>query len=221
MKLIALAAIVALAFAGCEKKQEVALTEEPSPPIETPIPTTPPPATPPPATPAPELAPEGVFYLVTSARVETTDGIRGLPPGTGVKLVREGIYLTPVGEVPLDPSQLTNDMQRARQARDADRAAQADVKARALADKAAADSAARIAATPLPLATQSAATAKLEELSRQSSLIYIELRRISDELDRLPNSDPKKSPAALRLYQRQDQLREQLRKISEQRALIR
>lgn len=78
-----------------------------------------------PATPAPEFAPEGVFYLIAAARVETADGIKGLPPGTGVKLVKPGIYLTPAGEVPLDAALLTNDMGKARAARDADRARQA------------------------------------------------------------------------------------------------
>ena len=77
-----------------------------------------------PTTSAPELAPEGVFYLLAPSRVETVDGLYGLPPGTGVKLVRPGIYLTPYGEVPLDPALLTNDMGKARAARAAERAAQ-------------------------------------------------------------------------------------------------
>ena len=54
----------------------------------------------------------------------------GLPPGTGVKLVREGVYLTPAGEVSLRPEQITNNLAVARQARDADRAAQAALTAR-------------------------------------------------------------------------------------------
>src|SRR5437868_3412110 len=93
-------AIVALAFASCSKPNQ---TEEPPAatpaPIATParaenISQAPPPTTPAPATPspAPQLAPEGVFYLIAAARVETPDGIRGLPPGTGVKLVRPGVY---------------------------------------------------------------------------------------------------------------------------------
>jgi len=85
-------------------------------------------ATPPPATPAPELAPPGVFYLIAAARVETSDGIVGLKPGTGVKLVRPGIYLTPAGEVSLNPEQMTNDLALARRVASADSSAQAAVK---------------------------------------------------------------------------------------------
>lgn len=78
------------------------------------------PSTPPP----PEYAPRGVFYLLASVRKETKDGIIRLLPGTEVKLVRNGKYLTPEGEMALDPKLLTNDMARARAARDADRLAQ-------------------------------------------------------------------------------------------------
>jgi hypothetical protein len=82
-------------------------------------------------TPPPELAPPGVFYLVQAVRVETDSGVTGLPPGTGVKLVREGVYLTPAGEVQLQPEVLTNNLALARKARDADRAAQAALRTRA------------------------------------------------------------------------------------------
>lgn len=135
----------ALAFASCSKPsaqhEPEAAPPAPSVAVSTPAPATPAPepgriaaATPPPAISAPELAPPGVFYLLAAARVETADGIIGLPPGTGVKFVREGIYLTPRGEVSLDASSLTNDLARARQARDADRAAQAAVMTRGASD---------------------------------------------------------------------------------------
>jgi hypothetical protein len=81
-----------------------------------------------------ELAPPGVFYLVETARIETTDGISGLPPGTGVKLLHDDVYLTPAGEARLRPDQITNDMALARAARNADRAAQAAAQARIAAD---------------------------------------------------------------------------------------
>jgi len=83
------------------------------------------------ATASPELAPAGVFYLLTPARVETKDGITGLPPGTKVTLVRSGIYLTPAGKVSLDEKQLTNDLGLARAASANDRNAQANLRANA------------------------------------------------------------------------------------------
>jgi hypothetical protein len=72
--------------------------------------------TPAPAPPVRHLAPEGVFYLTAWVRVENNDGITGLPPGTGVKLVRPGVYLTPSGEMPLDEKTITNDLDIARRA---------------------------------------------------------------------------------------------------------
>jgi len=77
-----------------------------------------------------QLAPPGVFYLLTPAHVETKDGIIGLPPGTRVTLVRPGIYLTPSGKVSLDETQLTNDLGKARAASANDRAAQAALRAK-------------------------------------------------------------------------------------------
>lgn len=157
MKLASYTVLAAVLFTGCQK--QVARTDE-QPPVEvvatpTPVPTTPvpepiaaatPPPAPAPATPAPELAPEGVFYLLAAARVETADGLVGLPPGTGVKLVRPGIYLTPSGEVPLDPALLTNDMGKARAARDADRARQGAAQAQVAAEGARAAEMARTTA---------------------------------------------------------------------------
>ena len=124
---LAIALLTAFVFVGCRK----AAPPEPdvTPPPATPAPVAPPPATPPPATPSAELAPPGVFYLLTAARVETADGITGLPPGTGVKLVRPGIYLTPAGEVALDATRLTNDMAKARAVLSADRNSQAALRA--------------------------------------------------------------------------------------------
>ena len=84
-----------------------------------------------PVTAIPELAPPGVFYLLTPARVETKDGIIGFPPGTRVTLVRPGIYLTPAGKVSLAETQLTNDIGIARAASANDRNAQANLRASA------------------------------------------------------------------------------------------
>lgn len=132
-----IALCVTLGFAGCKKPVATEQPPEETSPTAAPAPATPEPkavavATPTPAqaTPAPELAPPGVFYLVTAARVETNDGVVGLPPGTGVKLVRPGIYLTPAGEVPLNPAQLTNDMGVARRAANIEKNTQAAIQQR-------------------------------------------------------------------------------------------
>jgi hypothetical protein len=93
--------------------------------------------------------------------VETDSGIVGLPPGTGVKLVREGIYQTPAGEVPLDAKLLTNDMTLARKVLNADRAKQAATKARLASDAAVAAAREKAAAmatpAPTPFAPQTSA----------------------------------------------------------------
>ena len=96
-----------------------------------PLPATAEPAIPEPPTPQPVApAPEGVFYLVSWARIETNDGVIGLEPGTCVKLVRPGVYLTPAGEAALDAGQLTNNLGVARRVRDASVAAKAAAKQR-------------------------------------------------------------------------------------------
>src|SRR5687767_1233221 len=98
MRLTGLIAMMALAFASCSKPTTPATVTETAPAAPEPAPTTPvetisqtpPAAAPAPSesAPAPELAPEGVFYLLAAARVETGAGVHGLPPGTGVKLIR-------------------------------------------------------------------------------------------------------------------------------------
>ena len=139
---VALSTVVAVALVGCQKPtaampdNEEAVPRPASAPavaavmpmaLATPIPETTAPVVAPQVvtTPKPELAPPGVFYLLTTARVETPNGIVGMKPGTGVKLVRPGIYLTPYGERPLSSQQLTNDMGLARQAVNQDVAQQA------------------------------------------------------------------------------------------------
>lgn len=66
------------------------------------------------ATPAPELAPPGVFYLITSVSVETSDGILGLKPGQPLREVKPGVYLAGSNQVTLRPDQVTNDLGVAR-----------------------------------------------------------------------------------------------------------
>lgn len=109
---------------------------------------------------AAELAPPGVFYLIEAARIETDSGLTGLPPGTGVKLLHDDVYLTPAGEARLRAEQLTNDMTRARKALAAEKASQNAAQARIAADSAIIAERARVEAqsTPQPVpATASAA----------------------------------------------------------------
>lgn len=114
-----------IGLSGCKKKEVVEeQSPEATPPAATPTVATPPPATPepkpvvvatpPPSTPAPELAPPGVFYLITSVSVETSDGILGLKPGQLLREVRTGVYRADNNEVTLRPDQVTNDMAVAR-----------------------------------------------------------------------------------------------------------
>lgn len=107
--------LVALLLAGCQKRTVSNDEDDANPPIvarATPVPT-------------PDYAPPGVFYLLTSVRKETRDGIARLLPGTEVKLLRNGKYQTPEGEMALDPRTLTNDRTAARAAQEADRKGQA------------------------------------------------------------------------------------------------
>jgi hypothetical protein len=169
-------------------------------------------ATPPPA---PHLAPDGVFYLVSSYHVETKDGVIGLPPGTGVKRVRKGEYLTPAGIFAIRDDLLTNDMDEAREARDADRAKQAS-----LASSITAPPPAPVAAPPRPIAAApSAATptvaAQREELVKQRALINVQIDRLYAERRTLTNRSARKSPDAERIMNEVADLREQIRQIDE------
>ena len=184
-RLIGTITATALAFASCSKQASTQTDEESTPapkaaatpaprPAEvavtpaTPAPATPAPATPAPA-PAPELAPEGIFYLIVAARVETPNGVNGLPPGTGVKLVRPGIYLTPAGEVHLNPEQLTNDMAVARAARDAAQAAQAALRQRGAAEAGTA-------------AVQARTNAVQNQNSNAAAILAIERQRLETQI---------------------------------------
>jgi len=179
-RLIGTITATALAFASCSKQASTQTDEESTPapkaaatpaprPAEVAVtPATPAPATPAPA-PAPELAPEGIFYLIVAARVETPNGVNGLPPGTGVKLVRPGIYLTPAGEVHLNPEQLTNDMAVARAARDAAQAAQAALRQRGAAEAGTA-------------AVQARTNAVQNQNSNAAAILAIERQRLETQI---------------------------------------
>src|ERR1700744_4429463 len=112
MKLQGLLFVLAvLALAGCQKPVTGSDASQALEPV---------------ASPTPEYAPAGTFYLLTSVRKETKDGIVRLLPGTEVKLVRPGRYRTPEGEMALDAKFLTNDRTQARLALASDQTHQAN-----------------------------------------------------------------------------------------------
>ncbi|MDR3406454.1 MAG: hypothetical protein P4L99_28475 [Chthoniobacter sp.] len=209
----------------------------------TPAPTAAAPA--PVATPEPNhLAPEGVFFLTEKVNVEKKDGIIGYPAGT--KVVRMGGgFVTPDGEkIAPRPDQMTNDLRIAQQAAGNDAAAQAAVKS-TLASIAQAASAG--ASTPLPPGVRSTTystvttgpngtqtvretthtttvdpvTAQLRELDKQRQLLELQIGREHEELRSLTVKNPRKSPDAERINQEIAALREKIRVINEQSAVLR
>jgi hypothetical protein len=118
MKLIGFSFVMAaLLLAGCQKP--VADRSENDWEMPAVVIVTPPPPS------KPDYAPRGVFFLLAPVRKETRDGIIRLLPGTEVKLLRNGKYQTPEGEMALDPRILTNDRTAARAAENADKKGQA------------------------------------------------------------------------------------------------
>ena len=78
------------------------------------------------ATPEPNyFTPEGIFYTVVKASIETDSGIIGIKPGTKVKLVAPGEYETGGQRVKLTDDQVTNDLRIAQRVLAADAAGQA------------------------------------------------------------------------------------------------
>jgi len=122
-------AVSLLAFAACHKPAEQTTTESQPAPVEStpaPVQATPKPvvvvATPPPVN---YFAPEGTYYLVAKASLETNDGIVGYPPGTKVMRADDGRFQAPDGQfLTLQPNQMTNDLRIARQVAGADAANQ-------------------------------------------------------------------------------------------------
>jgi hypothetical protein len=147
--------MLALAFAGCDKPGVT--TAPPTPP---PVVSTPPPATPIAvvATPEPvQLAPDGVFFLISAVSITTDEGITGLKPGTRLNQVGDDTYKSGEHEVKLAPDQVTNDLKIAGQVMAATHASDAAMAAfrRTQADAVELQKAAAIAAaaTPVPVAT--------------------------------------------------------------------
>jgi hypothetical protein len=217
MKIGQYAFILTLAVAGCDKLNTQTSTPSPTPPLVAEV-------TP---SPGPHFAPEGVFYLVAMYRVETKNGVIGLPPGTGVKRVREGVYLTPSGELAIPANFLTNDMDLARQARDADRATQ--VAARPVAPtihtpvpKSALVMSSLGKGTPIPAPSSDlSVAAQRAELNKKRALIQQQIASVMAELHENPVHSTRKSPNAERLHGELNDLHDQLRQINEQMIQLR
>ncbi|MEP6671753.1 MAG: hypothetical protein ABJF10_21515 [Chthoniobacter sp.] len=228
-----------MGFSGCKKqvaKEEV--PEEvpaatPAPKLATPEPkpvavATP---TPPPATPAPELAPPGVFYLVTKVSVETSDGILGLKPGQPLREVRPGVYKADNNEVTLRPDQVTNDMAVARRLVVQDQKTQAAIQQRLAAPGGQVPPAA--SATPpsssaRPAPVESAAEIARKELLRQREALQQASNRLAISLNEATSRfggnwqiGAKKSPQAFQLLQQFNGLQKQIGDVDGQLSQLR
>jgi len=168
--IIASGALLLPILAGCQKTS----TADDSPP---PAPATPAPSAPTiPAAPIAEFAPPGVFYLIAPARIETADGIVGLNPGTGLKLVRPGVYLSPSGEVSLRDDQVTNNVTLARQVLAADQSSQAALR-NSLAAMARQANLQRQAAAAQSAATNAAASQSMNGDARRTRIAVLTAQR--------------------------------------------
>lgn len=184
--LFSLSAVILLA--ACRKPTP---PEEPDAPatrveVATPAPVV---ATPMPATPVPvvhRLAPEGIFYVLQRVTVTTDDGIHGLAPGTGVRLVRK----TDAGMVVTDgqheftalPSQLTNDLDVAGNAAGIDARQRANLAAAQQAQVAAIAQQQKAALAPASsggAGGYSPIQAKIDGLLRQEATLTAEISRLN------------------------------------------
>jgi hypothetical protein len=135
-------------------QNDVAEVAPPSPPpSDLPAPSAAPDSAPPPT--APQFAPAGVFYLVASVSVETTDGIIGLKPGTQVIKQDDGSFDASGRKLQLRPEQITNDLQLVRRITEAERAAQPAVRSTTAAPRPVNPAPGLRPATPAPRTTAS------------------------------------------------------------------
>jgi len=228
-----------IGFSGCKKKE---IVEEP--PEQTPSATpTSKPATPEPkpvavttptpraATPAPELAPPGVFYLVTAVSVETSDGILGLKPGQLLREVRPGVYRADNNELTLRPEQVTNDLAIARRFAVQDQKTQAAIRQQLAAPggaskPAVASAQSRPSAPPTP-PPDDAATAARKELLRQRDALQLQANQVAVSLNQASSKygpwavAAKKSPQAFQLLQQFNAIQGQINELNGQISQIR
>lgn len=165
IKLLVVSGLV-LGFGACQKQAapETSAAPEPELSATTPIPTiaVAPVATPA-ATPIPrQYAPEGVYFLIKKVSVTTDDGIFGLKPGTKVTQQPDGTYRDAEGHnLTLTPDQITNDLEIAGRAMNADAATQAALRQAAAQRNQAAVAAAQ--ATPAANSTAASRPASVSE----------------------------------------------------------
>jgi hypothetical protein len=139
-------------LSGCKKPAETEAEPEATPApaasaastpakiaAATPVPTS---AAAPQAPPKPELAPPGIYFLLTALSVETSDGIVGLKPGQMLKEIKPGLYQADANQVSLRPDQMTNDLTIARRVAVQDQKTQMAIRSRL--------AAAALVATPGP-----------------------------------------------------------------------
>ena len=233
----ALALAMAGGLAGCNKKvaQEDAPAEEaPAPKVAAATPEPKPVApvavaTPPPATPAPELAPPGVFYLISAVSVETSDGILGLKPGQLLKEVRPGVYRADNNEVTLRPEQVTNDLAIARRFAAQDQVNQAAIQQRLATTSAPATTATQPSSSPSaspavsnpPAGQNNAAAQARQELFQQLNALRAQSNNVSTSLSQVSAKygsnwevAAKRSPQAFQLLQQYNALQRQMTEVS-------
>ncbi|MEP6669565.1 MAG: hypothetical protein ABJF10_10460 [Chthoniobacter sp.] len=175
MKFIGLSCVLAgLALAGCDRPvakvddNDTHLVEA----TPTPVPT-------------PQYAKPGTFYLVEAVRKETKDGVSRLVPGTEVRLIRPGIYQTPLGEMPLNARVLTNDLTVARAV------SRTDLKAQSVAlPKAALAAAPAVMRQPVAnLASANTTVPVVNAAQQQASRLKENLRTMNFQLSSLEHEE--------------------------------
>lgn len=234
---------LAIGFSGCKKKEVAEEAPEEAPAATpTPKPATPEPKiavatpTPIPATPAPQFAPPGVFYLLTSVSVETSDGILGLKPGQLLKQVRPGVYKADNNEVTLRPEQVTNDLTIARKVAVQDQQTQAAIQQHLAASAAAAAAAASSASAPsgstpsgspassfiakpaLPpnVAARQELALKKQALMQQQNQLATTINQAASKYGGNWDASSKKSPVVFQLVQQWRGLQNQIDEVTNQ-----
>jgi len=169
MKLIGLScALAGLALAGCDRPAPKVIEDAPRIVEATPAPT-------------PQYARPGTFYLVEAVRKETKDGVSRLIPGTEVRLIRPGIYQTPLGEMPLSSKVLTNDLTVARAVSRTDLTAQSAALPKA--------TAAAVVRRPAAETVAANATAPVVNAAAQAARLKENLRTMSFQLSSLQREE--------------------------------
>jgi len=119
------ALLLTVILSGCTKapNPSPAIPDTPAEALEIALPNPLPPIPHPPPTPSKITPPtpsktvaDGVYWVLFPISVESADGISTLRPGTAVKLIRPGFFVTPLGEMHISEDRLSNDLIQARNA---------------------------------------------------------------------------------------------------------